>query len=91
MKLQPEAILQVRWDNKDTNQVADVLVQWKGFHIDDATWESSAQITASFPEFNQNLEDNVLSKARSIDEIENVSVGGRKSTREKRINPKYRD
>lgn len=39
-----------------------------GLHADEATWESSGQIKASFAEFVQKLEDKLQLQQGSIDE-----------------------
>lgn len=92
LKLHPEAVLQERVNIRDNTK--EILVRWSGLHADEATWESSEQIKASFPEFVQKLEDKLQLQQGSIDEeddVQDVRVGGRKSSRERRPNPRYHD
>ncbi|KAF5458662.1 hypothetical protein F2P56_022675 [Juglans regia] len=60
---EPEAILQRRMRQVHDRTVVDVLVQWKGASVDDATWEPYWSLRDRFPHLvgkgtvNQNTDD----------------------------------
>ncbi|WVY91245.1 hypothetical protein V8G54_036759 [Vigna mungo] len=55
--IQPVAILKSRVILRGMNQVPQVLVQWEGLEVDNATWEDQSTLQQAFP--NLNLEDKV--------------------------------
>ena len=57
--ISPLVILNTKWDTETDPPRLRVLVQWKGLHPDDATWESWDELKAEY-----HLEDKVLFEAQ---------------------------
>lgn len=101
LSLEPEEILSIRKVQVAEEQVTEVLVQWKGLTIEEATWEDYFQLKVSFPHFNANLEGKVLLDRGSIDRMsqdnditavknqKETDVAGRRSSRQRFPNKKY--
>ncbi|XP_052732915.1 uncharacterized protein LOC128196350 [Vigna angularis] len=68
--LTPEGIL-ATWENAKKGKIKkQVLVQWKGKNVDEATWEDEVIIRSQFQEFS--LEDKALFQERGIDTDPNL-------------------
>lgn len=66
----PEVIVDTRENTKKGKVTKQVLVQWKGKNVDEATWEDEVIIRSQFPEFS--LEDKALLQERGIDTDPNL-------------------
>lgn len=60
----PETVLAVR-EGKDSSCSAEWIILWKSQPVEEATWESAAEIRAKFPDFN--LEDKANFVGHGID------------------------
>ncbi|KAF7812228.1 retrotransposon gag domain, Retroviral aspartyl protease [Senna tora] len=49
--LEPEKILKQHWGKESSVKVLDLLVQWKGRPIEEASWENYGQLPTQFPHF----------------------------------------
>lgn len=62
--IEPEAILAKRTVTVQGEQIQQLLVQWKGQGLDEATWEDLITIKSQFPSFS--LEDKAQANGRGI-------------------------
>ncbi|KAG9458686.1 hypothetical protein H6P81_003194 [Aristolochia fimbriata] len=73
---EPAAVLAIRTVMNDQQQVNQVLVQWKGKPVDEATWEDTEQMQHQFPTFS--LGDKANLEKGGI--VRDTSVGGPQKT-----------
>ena len=48
-RMEPEQILKIREKQLRNRVLRDVLVQWKGYPVEDASWEDWNKLVAQFP------------------------------------------
>lgn len=78
--VEPEEIVDMRWNKHGANFIAECLVKWKNLPAEDATWEDMQLLKQQFPALN--LEDKVPLVRESIDKP-------RRSFRIPKKNPKF--
>ncbi|MCI12952.1 RNA-directed DNA polymerase (Reverse transcriptase), partial [Trifolium medium] len=66
---EPEAVLAVRKIKQQGEESKQLLVQWRGKTVEEATWEDEIMIRSQFPPFN--LEGKVDFEGGSIDRAQN--------------------
>lgn len=64
LKVKPLQVVITRVIKKNNQNVAQVLVQWEGFAVEEATWEDKQSLELQFPKVI--LEDNNLEKERDL-------------------------
>jgi hypothetical protein len=69
---EPEAVLATRKIKQQAEEVNQVLVQWKGKSVEEATWEDVIMMRSQFPNFN--LEDKVLVDEEGIDRTHSATT-----------------
>jgi hypothetical protein len=69
---EPEAVLATRKIKQQAEEVNQVLVQWKGKSVEEATWEDVIMMRSQFPNFN--LEDKVLVDEDGIDRTHSATT-----------------
>ena len=57
LETEPEALLDIRFQNPATSTVSEVLIKWRDLPISEATWELFHTIASQFHDFH--LEDKV--------------------------------
>ncbi|CAJ2652361.1 unnamed protein product [Trifolium pratense] len=69
--IEPEVVLARRIVQVQNEAIEQVLVQWKGQNIEEATWEDSVMMKSQFPQLS--LEDKAVQTGGSIDRTQSVS------------------